>query len=295
MEQPQSYPVIAVDGGGSRCRLALCDKDAKWQVEVGATNVSSNFDTAIAEITTGLNKLSKAAGWDSDTLRNVPTYMGLAGVTGAPMAERVAAALPLTSLKIEEDRAAALIGALGTDDGYLIHCGTGSFFGCQIDANIRFAGGWGPVLGDPGSAHWIGKQLLVRSLEAEDGLRQATTLSDATLQRMEGAAGLIAWAATAGQKEIAALAPLVTPVADHDALAKEILQDAASQLAEMLTAFGWTNASPLCLTGGIGATYARYLPTEIQTALISPLGSPLDGAIALAQTFAQGLGHEGKG
>ena len=42
----------------------------------------------------------------------------------------------------------ALRGALGEKDGIVVHCGIGSFAASRIDGKSRFAGGWGPVLGD---------------------------------------------------------------------------------------------------------------------------------------------------
>ncbi len=288
MTQPPSSPVIAVDGGGSHCRLALHTPSREIQVQVGSANVSTDFTAALAQLTSGLNQLAQTADVPFSELINIPAYLGLAGVTGPAMAQRVAQALPLTAVKVEEDRAAALRGALGTSDGYIAHCGTGSFLASQLGQTMRFIGGWGPVLGDPASAHWVGRQALSRTLQTVDGLRAPSGLSQEMLNQFGDAAQIVAWAATARQHEIAALAQDVTEhAAQSDPLARQIVQDAASLLARDLYAMGWHTDLALCLTGGLGPCYASYLPPDMRAALCAAKDTPLTGAIALAHDFAQ--------
>jgi N-acetylglucosamine kinase-like BadF-type ATPase len=59
------------------------------------------------------------------------------------------------------DAQAALLGALGTSPGVLILSGTGSIaLGRDASGRWSRAGGLGPLLGDDGSAFWIGRQWL---------------------------------------------------------------------------------------------------------------------------------------
>ena len=152
--------VIAVDGGGTRCRMALATSSGTRIVEVGTANISTDFDAAVAEITLGLSQLAKAAGVNDDQLNRLPAYLGIAGTTGPELAGKLAQALPLDHARIEDDRRSALVGALGSRDGAIAHCGTGSFLGASTNGKMRFAGGWGPVLGDEASAQWVGRKSL---------------------------------------------------------------------------------------------------------------------------------------
>lgn len=285
--------VLAVDGGGTRCRLAISDGDRRWQVEVGAANVSTDFDAACAQLQQGLNAVQQRAGVDPDRIAAAPAYLGLAGITGQPLADRLAAALPLSHVRIEDDRAAALRGALGPQNGFVAHCGTGSFLAAQHGGKPRFAGGWGPVLGDQASAQWVGRQVLSLVLDCADGVRASSELSTHLLTRFEGTAGIVKAASGLSPTEFGALAPVVTQHAGQgDALALSILQAGAEYLSDRMVRMGWVPGLPICLTGGIGPHYATYLPEDMQQALAEPLGDPLSGAIALAHAFREEIEHE---
>ncbi|MEM6656628.1 MAG: BadF/BadG/BcrA/BcrD ATPase family protein [Pseudomonadota bacterium] len=285
--------ILAIDGGGTRCRLALCDGVALSKVEVGAANVSTDFDAARRELQRGLEALISQSSHSFEELTHVPTYMGLAGVTGDAISEKLAAALPLHNIRIEDDRAAALRGALGPDDGFVAHCGTGSFIATQRAEFIRLAGGWGPVLGDQASAQWIGKRALSKALDHVDGLGPLSHLAQDLLSNHGGAPGLVRAAAQMSPKEFGAIAPQVTELArKKDALAITLLKDGADYLAGMLHKMGWAPGLPICLTGGIGPHYEEYLPQTMQAALVNPLGDPLSGALALARAYQEEIEHE---
>ena len=59
--------------------------------------------------------------------------------------------------------------------------------------------------------------------------------------------------------------------------------DSLQYLATGLQRMGWTPGMAICLTGGIGPHYAKYLAKGQQADLIAPKGPPIDGAIALAR------------
>lgn len=281
---------IAVDGGGTRCRVALQRGTDEIAVEVGSANVTSDFDAAIHQIELGLLKVAGRAWLTLADLREVPAYLGLAGVAGAAMAERVRAALPLDHTQVEDDRRSALRGALGRADGVIAHCGTGSFFASQINGAPQFAGGWGPVLGDEASAQWVGRRALTLTLAAIDGLAPDTSLARHCLETYNGPAGIVAFAASAKQVEFGQIAPAVTRRAkEGDVLAIQILKEAADVLAQTLPQLGWKAGMPLCLTGGIARYFAPYLPKDMSAMLRDPLGEPLVGALTLAEDFYQDL------
>lgn len=284
---------LAIDGGGTRCRLAYFDGADVTLLERGSANVSTNFDAAVQEVVLGLSELATRVGAPVEVLKNVPVYAGFAGVTGEKMAARVAAALPFDRIRVEDDRPSALRGALAEFDGYVAHCGTGSFLAAQRDLKMRFVGGWGPVLGDPASAQWVGRRALSKTLDAVDGLFPETELVQRILSDHGGAAGIVAFAGAAKPVEFGAIAPLVTEyAASGDQLARGVLKDAAEEVAGGLTAIGWIQGQRICLTGGIGPQFANFLPDKMQDALAAPEGEPLQGALSLARELSVELAHE---
>jgi len=279
-------PVIAVDGGGTRCRVALATTADTRIVEVGAANISTDFDAAVAEIALGLKRLATDAGTSEDQLKGLPAYLGIAGTTGPALARRLAGALPLDNVLIEDDRPAALMGALGTRDGAIAHCGTGSFLAASTNGTIRLAGGWGPVLGDEASAQWVGRKSLSATLNALDHLAPHTPLVDEFLEHFGSCEAIVAFAADASPAEFGLLAQRTTKsAADGDTIAISVLSEAADHIARALPRLGWTPGMALCLTGGIGPEFVRYLPANLRSSMVDPAGSPLDGAIDLARKF----------
>lgn len=280
--------VLALDGGGTRCRLALSDGDSVITVETGSANISTDMAGAVAQVRDGLDQLAEATGHSAAALAMCPVYIGIAGVTGAQIAERFSDALPFQLVRVTDDRPTALSGALGGSDGLIAHCGTGSFFAAQIEGQSRFAGGWGSVLGDPASAQWVGRRALACTLEEVDRLRESSELGAQLLERFGGSAEIVAFAVKARPADFGRVAPDVTAfAAKGDPLAVEILTDAAHEIATTLHKMGWKAGLPLCLTGGIAPQFLPYLPPAMQEACIAPRGAPLDGAITLAHEFAR--------
>lgn len=282
-----SETVLAVDGGGTRCRLALDGPDGRVQIEAGPANVSTNFDAAIAEIRAGLKALADKAGLRLETLHSLPAHLGLAGVPDEAMAARVAAALPLTHARVDEDKRSALRGALGLRDGAIAHFGTGSFFALQLGGVVRLSGGWGWRLGDEGSAYWVARSALSATLNAVDGLIAHTDLTKTLLDHFGSAGGIVAFAGPAKPGEIAAFSRQVTEAAQAgDAVGAQILRAGAAHIAEVLAKMGWREGMALCLTGGLGPVYRNDLAAPLAAALVKPAGAPIDGALALAREFA---------
>ena len=287
MTQPTSSIILAIDGGGSRCRIAMERAGEVIRVESGPANVSSNFDGAVAQIHLGLERLSVAAELPLAELYEVPAFLGLAGVVSSEIACRLQHALPLSRPHIEDDRPAALRGALGTADGAIAHCGTGSFLASQIKGTRHIVGGWGQQLGDEGSAQWLGRLALARTLDVVDGLAPATGLSASLLARFSGSAEIVSFASQASPMEFGAFAKDVTRYAKGgDALAIKLMHQGACYIAETLPRIGWTPSHRLCLTGGLAPEYLVYLPEQMQEDLRPPQGDPLSGALALAREFA---------
>jgi predicted NBD/HSP70 family sugar kinase len=81
-------------------------------------------------------------------------------------------------IKVISDVEAAFLGALGGGAGILLLAGTGSM-ALGRDARGRWAraGGWGPLLGDDGSAFWIGREWLRATMHTSGFVRARKILA----------------------------------------------------------------------------------------------------------------------
>ncbi|MEM6712677.1 MAG: BadF/BadG/BcrA/BcrD ATPase family protein [Pseudomonadota bacterium] len=276
--------ILAIDGGGTRCRIAYEQVGETLRIDIGPANVYTDFDGAISRIQDGLSQLTAELGVDRQTLFELPAYVGLAGLNCGQDSERLRVGLPFETIRIEDDRPAAVRGALGDSDGAIIHCGTGSFYALQHSGHIQLAGGWGPILGDEASANWLGKMALSAALKVQDGRLPPSELATSLLSHLGGVGQLESFALRASPADFGALAPRVTKAASKgERLALSIVQEGARQIAEAATKLGWTPGMTLCLTGGVAPAYRPYLPQTLQQAIRQPLGEPIDGALSLAR------------
>lgn len=276
-------PVIAADGGGSRCRLALDTGHRVHHIEMGACNLTSDFNQGIRILREGLHLLSEES---AQPLTDIPAVFALAGVVSDDIARQAETALPLARVRVCEDRLAALRGALGKDDGAVLHAGTGSFLARQQDGRARFAGGWGPQLGDEGSGYWIGREALRHGLRVFEKRAAPGDLARWLGAEIGAGPALIAFARSGSVKSIAALAPCVVDAAASDPAAGDILSRAATHLADNLADLSDDLPQRLCLTGGVAPHLEPYLPSALQARVTAPDGTPLDGALAMARDLA---------
>ncbi|MFO1175089.1 MAG: BadF/BadG/BcrA/BcrD ATPase family protein [Paracoccaceae bacterium] len=283
--------IIGVDGGGTNCRarLVALPGGAVRERTGGPANVS-DFDGAMGRIVATLGGLVAEAGLTARDIAATSVHLGLAGVTGPVMAERVRAALLAAMgfgrVTVSGDNVTMILGALGGADGAVAAIGTGSFVGRSAGGRVATIGGRGFLLGDQASGAWLGKRLLQELMLAADGLRPHSDLSRAVLARHGGdLAEVIAFAIAARPAEFAALAPEVLK-ATGDPLADALMGEGAGYIAAALAALGWRACEALCLAGGLGPRYRAYLPEPIQASIRDATGSALDGAILLARQGA---------
>ncbi len=286
----ESFPyLIAIDGGGTSCRFALTTPAGRHELKLGSANVFSDFDRAIGTILEGLRGLMEAAGLNPAELEGIPVYAGLAGVTDQTVARRVARHLPSGIVGVEDDRRSAVVGALGDRTGSLIGVGTGSFLARQDCGEIRFAGGYGPLIGDQASGNWLGLELFRQVLLTMDGVGSSTPLTDEISARFgDDPMRLVEFSGQARPADFASFAPAVVGAAGKgDKVGLYLMQRGADYLMVVLRSLGWTTGEPICAIGGVAPHYVQYLPPEMAGSVIAPLGSALDGAMVLAQRLAQ--------
>jgi len=177
--RPKTSPIaIGADLGGTRFRLvALRDGHVIGRISTAAPPLSN-----LAKF---LHGVWKQRGWTS---RDVGALVVASrGIWTARERRDLARRLARLAARVEvfSDAQAALLGALEDAPGVLILAGTGSIV-VGRDAHGRWAraGGLGPLLGDEGSAFWIGRAWLRATTHGEDFLpvRRLVTRPDAVMR-----------------------------------------------------------------------------------------------------------------
>jgi len=277
--------VIAADGGGTKSRMALVSGENCVEAALGAANTTTDFTAAAHTLIAGISSLASQAGLPVKALTPLPAYFGLAGIVGGSDAHRLCTAMPLGNLVVEDDRRAAVKGALGSGDGAVAGLGTGSFFGVQCGGAIRLSGGWGARLGDEASGFWIARKALSATLTAHDGLAPHSDLTRALLDRFDTSPRqIVDFGFSASPGDFAALAPDIIAAAQNgDETARRIMTKGAAHITDTLRRMGRPDDMALCLVGGVASHYAPYLPDDLP--LTDAAGTALDGAIALARSL----------
>lgn len=288
MDDSLHHSFIAIDGGGTSCRFALRLSTGVVTVRRGSANVFSAPEAALQALNDGLAELAAQAGLEKAQLAGVPLYAGLAGVADDAIAQFVADRLPSRQVLIEDDRRAAVIGALGGRAGCLIGIGTGSFLARQSGDAITFIGGYGAVLGDEASASWLGKGLLCRALHVLDGLETSSDLVEACLDEFQhDAARIVKFTVGAQPTDYGAYAPQVVQAAKTgDEAGRALMAAGADYIGKALRALDRRPGEIICAIGGVAAQYTEFLPPDIAADVVEAQGEALDGALELARRFA---------
>ncbi len=292
MTKTDSRLLIAVDGGGTGCRVGVgyADRGILAQARGGPANVATDFTGATNYIMATVGEALRSAGLPDKLPDTAVAHLGLAGVNSTEDMAKVEAALPFTHCTVTGDRATAVAGALGPEDGYLVALGTGTIVARQRAGDVKTVGGWGFALSDEASGAWLGRTLLSRIVLAEDGLAAHTPLSRDTLASFGGRDAIVEFSATARPHQYATHAPDIMAAATQgDAIAQEIVTMGAAYIERALAALEFQTGDVLCLSGGLGPHYASFLSAALTENLQPPQGTALEGAFALALKAAAAM------
>lgn len=281
--------LIAVDGGGTGCRVAVgtAENGVMAEAKGGPANVSNDFEQSIRNITRTVEEALEKAGFGHVDLALITAHLGLSGADLKTMRNKTAAALPYGRLCISGDRETSVAGILEQSDGYVVALGTGTIIARQQSGVVKTVGGWGFQISDQASGAWLGRMLLVRTLMAGEALVPHSTLSREILDHLSGIQGLYSFSTTATPSDFAKFAPDVFAAgAQGDAIALQILQEGATYLEQGLTALGYETGNILSLAGGVGPHFEPYLGADFVENICAPKGNALQGAFQLARQLA---------
>jgi N-acetylglucosamine kinase-like BadF-type ATPase len=298
--------VVGVDAGGTstRCLVVTGTGAVVGRASTGGANIRSTSAKVQDRFTEVL-----AAALDGVAPRDVAGgVFGVAGA-GAAGARVVRAAVEaswanvgLPGLpRVVTDLEVAFAAGTVCPDGLLLLAGTGaaaaSFAGRRI---ARRCDGYGWLLGDEGSAVWLGLRGVRAALDAHDGRGPATRLQGDLAAHFEVSAPrylpqvLIARLHADDPARLGALAPLVTAAARAgDAVAAALVDAAADRLVAAIRAVGGgTVHGALVLAGALladgpvrAAVLARLAGEQVG---VFDAGPGAAGAVALALAALRG-------
>ncbi len=158
----------ALDGGGTKTALALADRRGNCHLlqGLGGCNPQDNPDWA-SVLTAALAQITARCHDPAHVALGLPGF-GEVPHHDAAMQAVVAAHMP-GAVTVLNDVALAYYGAFAGADGALILAGTGSMAMAKGPAGLVRVGGWGDMVGDEGSAFWIGQRALRIAARALDG------------------------------------------------------------------------------------------------------------------------------
>ena len=282
--------LIAVDGGGTGCRVVIARPEGGIlaSAEAGPANIATAFGTALQTIIQTASEAWQKAGLEAATIPQAVAVLGLAGANLDDVAQRLKRSLPFTHSYVTDDRETTLRGALAGADGCLAAEGTGSFFCSQSAGVIQSIGGWGFPVGDDGSGARLGQDLLRRVLHCHDGIEHHSDLTRSVLQAFDdNPAALSTFALSASPHDFGCYAPQVIKAADAgDPQGIDLRTATVQAIQSALDAVGFTGQQPLCMCGGLGQAVSGVLDPAYRDSLVRPRGDALAGGLAIAQDIS---------
>jgi N-acetylglucosamine kinase-like BadF-type ATPase len=228
---------LGIDGGGTKTRCVLGDDNSV--VGVGSASGCSILRVGEAcardSLAAAIHEACVQAGVSPQQITRT-----CAGVTGAgddgiaSLVQRLLIEIIGGAIEVIGDMEIALESAFAGGPGIVLIAGTGSIaFGRNERGESARAGGWGRMISDEGSGHWIGVEALRLSLRAYDAgensglLRRlmealdARTVHDLAVRVNSDAA-----------QDFASLFPVVlSAAAEGDPIATDLLRRAGRELA----------------------------------------------------------------
>jgi N-acetylglucosamine kinase-like BadF-type ATPase len=298
---------LGIDGGGTHTVALLAVRtSASWTILGRGTSGPSNRQAVGTERALAALDEAVSAAFAAAHLPRGPVASACLGLAGADRADDQAvicewAERMQLAQKVDVTSDAAILLAAGTPEGWglVLIAGTGSIaFGKTADGRRARAGGWGYLLGDEGSSYALVMAGLQAVARAADSRGPGTSLTERFLNRfgLKQPQELIAAVYRGGRDrtEFASLAPLVIEAADEDAVAAQIVETGARELAragESVTRqLGWNDPVPVALAGGLLVGSEKYRQRVlrflhehgVQALPVIVVEEPAQGAVKLA-------------
>ena len=252
--------VIGIDAGGTKTVGLLADETGKVHSKAisGSANLLVKGELAVEKVIFDVIESLEAP----EPLAAL--CLGIAGV-GQPGADQVIRDVlrrlgQRQPVRVVHDALVALVAGAPSGIGIVVVAGTGSIaYGVDPAGETARSGGWGYLLGDEGSAFWLGHYAVRHAIRAADGRGVSTTLYPLICEKLgvSDPTELVKWFydQELSRNRVADLASLVeTASADGDEVAETLMDQAAKHLASAARAVAnhltFPDPYPIVLAGG---------------------------------------------
>ena len=296
--------VVGIDAGGSKTRAFAVDREGAvvGRGAGGGANLLSSPDPAGSIAAALAESLGSA----------MPEAVVLSCSGGDRPADRekgraILAQLvgPDVRIDVTHDGIAALYAGNPAGCGVVLIAGTGSIaFGRNDEGDERRAGGWGYLIGDEGSAVWLGLEGLRAAAHHADGRGAGTTITTHVLRELGVGSFMEVIPQLYGRPHpapaiLAAVRAVGRAAAESDAIAVSIVQRGAHALARaasVVAAELRLGDGPVYLAGGafeslpsLERAVRAELLAMLPRATVEPVSEePAMGAARLAMRLAWG-------
>jgi N-acetylglucosamine kinase-like BadF-type ATPase len=296
--------VVGIDAGGSKTRAFAVDREGAvvGRGAGGGANLLSSPDPAgsiAAALTESLGSAKPEA-----------VVLSCSGGDRPADREKGRAILtqlvgPAVRIEVTHDAIAALYAGNPAGCGVVLISGTGSIaFGRNDEGDERRAGGWGYLIGDEGSAVWLGLEGLRAAAHHADGRGAGTTITAHVLRELGVQSFMEVIPELYGRPHpapaiLASVRAVGRAAAESDAIAVSIVQRGAHALARaasVVAAELRLEDGPVYLAGGafeslpsLGRAVRGELLRMLPRATVEPVSEePAMGAARLAMRLAWG-------
>jgi glucosamine kinase len=271
--------ILGIDAGGSSSRVVLVADGAVTELPAGPP-MNALLTNGFAR---QLEKIIRDSGATA-------AGIGLPGLRSARQGRDASRALTERCgcpVLVTGDGETAQQGAFGGGPGIVVMAGTGCAAVGRAGSRLVQVGGHGFLLGDEGSAYWLGQAAARAALYWEDGMggsaaihRAVVSAAGSTLHEL-----IIKVNTHSSERSLVTLfAPVLTALAETDPVARELTDRAADHLAALAAAARRKLGEGLPVAGAGGV----FLSTVIWDRFVSltgatrPQASPAVGAALLA-------------
>lgn len=178
--------IIAIDAGGTKARFALYDFDGRQLIGFERPSLHP-LQVGYKAMADGLR-----AGVD-ELIQHNPSSIDMLsfGLAGYGQDQKVRKDIEKVIRKafkekfvIHNDVECALMASLQHTDGIMLVAGTGSIALRNLNHQTTRSGGWGHLIGDEGSAYWIGRQVLSLFSQMADHRLKQSALYDVVMDAL---------------------------------------------------------------------------------------------------------------
>jgi len=285
-----SSAVLALDAGQTGIRTILINGDRR--VEKHFDGLKTHIEL-FPQLTAVINSAVAEAPDE------VTVALGMTGLTDSqskPQELLDSLDSKANAMLLAHDSITGFLGSMGLNHGTVTAVGTGVVTLSVGEKEMARVDGWGNLIGDAGSAYWIGRTALEAGMRAYDGRGEKTALLDLLTNNFSHPENAYIELQTHPDKVayIASFAKQVIELASTDETAKRVVESAGAELAVSALAgarrtgnldvaqplFTWAGSvmKSELLRNAFGSAIKASSPNAI---LQQPIGEPIDGVALL--------------